>query len=597
MTLMTACVSLHAQNFSWAKQGGLWAYDYGFGITTDNAGRVYLAGKYEKNANFSGTILPCEGNHDIYLAQYSPSGNLNWIRTAGGHTGDYATCVTTDGSSYVYMGGEIQGTNAKIKFSHSSITLTCKGSNDIVIAKYTLDGDLVWARSAGWTKYDKALGITLDKSGNIYVCGMFTDYAKFGNGAATVSGTGREIFVAKYDVNGNFKWVRKAGGPGTDFAQSVKCDSEGNVYICGSYENGCKFGSTTFSSYSNFYNAFVAKYSPEGDLKWVKSGGGKWDDQAWSLDIDNANRVFVAGNFNGDALFNDTRISTSGSQDIFVAEYDVLGNLKWIKRAGGDVIDRAKGIACAGDRLYITGQFGLTAQFGSFTKTAADSSDIFVACLDKSGIFKWVQAAGGKPDAYENLGYEAGNAICAEANGNVYATGGMLNGATFGSTTLKGWTRTDVFLVKYTSGSPMIVVTPEEGEDGDGGGMRTAADTMPEALADESSRAADAGPAAAKMLPDAITTQSPQFTSMNDQLDPMRIYPNPGNGSFIIDLNVQSESKLEMFIFNSAGQLVERRQLTGISQVSVDLTSKEKGIYLVEVTDGKTLLRKKVILE
>src|SRR3954469_16364227 len=90
-----------AQNFQWAKREGLNAYDYGYGIGTDNTGNVYIAGKFEQNANFSGTILNCQGNHDIYVAQYSSAGNLNWIRTGGGLNGDYAHAMSCDGSANV----------------------------------------------------------------------------------------------------------------------------------------------------------------------------------------------------------------------------------------------------------------------------------------------------------------------------------------------------------------------------------------------------------------------------------------------------------------------------------------------------------------
>src|ERR1700752_3409022 len=82
---------IQAQNFNWAKREGLYAYDYGYGIVNDNAGNVYVAGKYEENANFSGTILPNQGNnnHDIFLAKYDAAGTLNWVQTGGGGLGDY----------------------------------------------------------------------------------------------------------------------------------------------------------------------------------------------------------------------------------------------------------------------------------------------------------------------------------------------------------------------------------------------------------------------------------------------------------------------------------------------------------------------------
>jgi hypothetical protein len=238
MLLNAAFTHINAQSFAWAKREGLWAYDYGYGITTDNSGNVYVAGKYEMNANFSGTILPCQGNHDIYVAQYSSSGNLNWITTAGGVLGDYAEGVATDGNN-VYIAGEIEGSNKTITFENSPITLQTYSLNDIFVAKYDVSGNLAWARSAGWYQNEKALGVTCDNSGNVYICGFFGDTAKFGNTFIYGTGTGgRDIYIAKYDANGNFQWVRQAGSMGRDEAKSIKCDAAGNVYICGMYSDG-----------------------------------------------------------------------------------------------------------------------------------------------------------------------------------------------------------------------------------------------------------------------------------------------------------------------------------------------------------------------
>src|SRR5688572_12272333 len=210
--LMLSAISSSAQNFEWAKRGGLWAYDYGNGAATDNAGNVYIAGKYEYNAQFSGVTLPCQGNHDAYVAKYNSGGGLVWIRSAGGGSGDYATCVATD-SKFVYVGGEIQGSNTYIKFVGSPISLICEGSNDVIIAKYDLNGTLIWARRAGGWDDEKALGIACDNAGNTYVCGRFLKYATFGN--VTVNSRGNwDFFIAKYDANGNFQWVRKGGSTG-----------------------------------------------------------------------------------------------------------------------------------------------------------------------------------------------------------------------------------------------------------------------------------------------------------------------------------------------------------------------------------------------
>jgi hypothetical protein len=440
-------IKLQAQNFDWTKREGQSEYDYGYGIATDTSGSIYVAGKYERNANFSGTILPLQGNHDIYVAKYSSTGSLTWIRTAGGVNGDYAHTIACDGSKYVYIAGEIEGVGTQIKFIGSPITLISKGVNDAFFAKYDLNGNLIWANRAGGTDNDEALGITYDNSGNVYVCGFFNGAATFGT--TTINSYGdNDIYVAKYDVNGIFQWVRSAGSAGRDEAKAIKCDAAGNIYICGMHSNGAVFGSQTLNSPNGYFNSFIAKYSPDGTLAWVKTAGGDYDDLAWSLTIDNFNKIYITGEFNAYALFNGTPLITTGSNNVFVASYDDAGNLQWVKGAGGPGVDRARGIGCDGTHVYITGQFDSTATFGPYSVSGVDHNEIFVAKISNTGNFQWAMAVGGPVDSVEDLGYESGIGICAEASGNVYATGGLLNGGVFGNNSFIPYSRVDAFVSK-----------------------------------------------------------------------------------------------------------------------------------------------------
>lgn len=583
MLLILGFFNVNAQNFNWAKKGGLWAYDYGYGITTDNMGRVYVAGKYEQNANFSGTVLPCQGNHDIFVAQYSSGGTLNWIRTAGGYTGDYATAIATDGNNYVYIAGEIEGKNATIKFPGSSITLTCQGSNDIFLAKYTLSGTLLWARRAGGYDYEKALGITTDNNGNIFMCGLFRGTVKFGSSTYISSSGNNDIFVAKYDANGNFLWVKKAGSSQRDEAKSIVCDYSGNVYITGLYKNGCNFGSTTL--YGSNMNAFVAKYSSSGSLIWVKQAGGTWDDVGWSIAIDkNAGRLYVGGEFNASTNFgNNITLNTTGSADAFVACYDLNGTTLWAKKAGGSKIDRIRGIGFANGNIYMTGQFGSSAYFGPFTKYAADNSDIFMACMNTSGNFLWVSTVGGPADAAEDLGYESGNAICGDNSGNVYATGAMLTGGKFGNITVNGYTRTDVFVTKLSGSAAGKMI----------------GDSL--VVEDAPLQKFDLADTTVTMLSDNPSSTEELVTlRQNEQRltgKEMMVYPNPGTGNFKVDLLQQSDKLYEMRVMNASGQVIEKKSFYATDQIEVDLTGYEKGIYFIELKVGEALFRQKVVLQ
>lgn len=537
-------VHLNAQNFTWAKAEGLYAYDYGYGIANDNSGNVYVAGKYEENAVFSGTTVGCAGNHDIYIAQYSSDGNLNWIRTAGGVLGDYAHTLACNKTSNVYIAGEIEGFNDPVFFQGSSITLNTKGDNDIFIASYDLSGNLLWAKSEGNHKSEKALSITYDNSGNVIICGYFTDTTIIGG--ITIPGNGgRDIFIAKYDQNGNLLWANHAGGPLRDEGLSVKCDAAGNIYVCGMHSNGATFGSTTLTTAntpSGYYmDAFLAKYAPDGTLIWVKAAGGDYDDVAWSMTIDDVGKLYVTGEFNAYAIFGGIALTTTGQADIFVACYDDSGNTQWAVQAGGPLIDRARGIGTDGLHLFITGQYGSTAAFGSNSITATDSSDIFIAELFSNGSFVWASTVGGNADAYENLGYESGNSICAESSGTAYVTGSLIDNANFGSNSVTAYDRTDIFIAKMNT-----------------------------------------------------------YVGINElsgKKDPsIHIYPNPGNGKFFVVADNGFTKKAEINIYNSMGEIIYHT-LPISSKINIDLSTEKKGIYLVQITSDKTISTEKIVLQ
>ncbi|MGZ3903597.1 MAG: T9SS type A sorting domain-containing protein [Bacteroidia bacterium] len=546
--LISACVlvlDLNSQNFTWAKREGLWAYDYGYGIVNDNAGNVYVAGKYEENANFSGTILPNQGNnnHDIFLAKYDAAGNLTWVQTGGGGLGDYAHAVTCDGSNYVYVAGEIEyySSNNVIVFPGSTITLTPVGSNDAVALKYDLSGNLLWAKSGGGSQDDKGTGIACDNAGNIYMCGYFTGTATFGG--TTITGAGvQDIFLAKYDANGNFQWVQHAGSSGRDEPKSIKCDAAGNVYVCGFYSNGATFGSQTLNTNSGaYYDAFLAKYSSNGTLLWVKNDGGNYDDVAWSMTMDNSGLIYISGEFNASAFFGSTQLITSGSADVYVACYDANGVVQWAKSAGGSLIDRARGIGCDGTNIYLTGQFGSTANFGSHSLVASDSSDIFVASISNTGNFIGAISVGGVPDSVETLGYESGIAVCAEPTGEVYATGSLLSGGVFGTTNISKYGRTDIFITKISQLSNVNTYAEHSGT--------------------------------------------------------FHAYPNPSNGTVTLVLNKQPEKDAVLTVFDCYGQTIAIKKELISSEISIDLSEQKSGVYFIEMKQQEAVSRKKIVIQ
>ncbi|MES2284136.1 MAG: SBBP repeat-containing protein [Bacteroidota bacterium] len=438
-----------AQDFQWAKQAGWYAFDLGLGIGTDDDGNVYVAGKYELNANFGGTSVNCEGNHDIFVAKYGPAGDFKWVRTAGGILGDYAHALACDGDGNVYITGEFEET---ARFG--SVTLTSNGDNDAFVAKYDTNGDLQWAKClGGGDGSDRGLGV-LQSNGNIYITGNFQRTAYFEDGNTFICGGGLDLFIAKYTSEGIFQWIKQAGGPGYDEGDAVSNDSDGNVYVTGYFSNSANFNGTTISS-NGGTDIFIAKYNPIGDLLWLKDAGGKGDDYGFGIKVDDTGGLFLTGGFERDAKFDSISLSSLGDRsDIFIARYTSSGDAVWVRKAGGRMDDYGRAITLdAKSNCYITGFYGLSAIFGITTITGADSAEIYFASYDENGNYKWVLKAGGPADDSDLSPHggilEMGLCLCTDPSGDLFASGAYRSNSTFGSTSLGNWgNHTEIFITK-----------------------------------------------------------------------------------------------------------------------------------------------------
>src|SRR6185503_13565738 len=89
----------------------------------------------------------------------------------------------------------------------------------------------LWAKSAGGISSDYSNAICTDANGNVYITGTFQgSIITFGTYDLHNVGTGAlDIFIAKYDANGNVLWAKSGGGIGNDYAYGICVDTNDNV--------------------------------------------------------------------------------------------------------------------------------------------------------------------------------------------------------------------------------------------------------------------------------------------------------------------------------------------------------------------------------
>ncbi len=376
----------------WAKNMGGPSSDTGNSLSLDSSGNPYVTGYFYDTAIFSTTTLTSAGAHDIFLAKYNGSdGTLSWANGMGGTGSDEGNGLSVDGSGNAYITGYFIGTA-----DFSGTPLTSTGLADIFMAKYDSSGALVWAKGIGGTSSDSGNSVSVDSTGTVvYLTGIFNgtvDFDPVGTFNLTSGGT-NDIFLAKYDNNGNFGgWAINIVGQGS--GPSLGVDSTGKVYLLGSFQgSNVDFdpgvGVVNLNS-EGLHDIFLAQYNSSGTLQWANGMGGTGPDFGNSLSLDSSGYAYITGYFQNTANFGVITMTSAGMEDIFLAKYNSSGTGLWAKGMGSGNYDNGNGVSVdSSGHPYITGFFNGTVDFDPSATTfnlvsVSGTNDIFMVRYDST---------------------------------------------------------------------------------------------------------------------------------------------------------------------------------------------------------------------
>ncbi|HYE76403.1 MAG TPA: hypothetical protein VEI97_00325 [bacterium] len=301
-----------------------------------------------------------------------------------------------------------------------------------------------WAVVYGGEHQDNAQ-VTVDPAGNTYVAGDFYSTVDFGEGPRTAAGSW-DIFLVKLDPAGRYLWDRTWGSPEADFAQSVTTDATGNIYVAGIYSGPIDFGGGTRANRGD-WDAYLLKRAPDGSPVWDRTWGAAQGDAAWGVTVTSSNSVTVTGRFEETVDFGGGPRTSAGDSDGFIVQFDLDGAYAWDRAYGGAGSEDGYAVIAVGlDRLYLTGDFTGTVNFGGGNRTSAGAQDMWLLQLDNAGTYQW-DATLGTPvfDIATDVAFDPVN------------IGPVICGATTG--TLPGqvsYGGSDAFLARYTTGGALV---------------------------------------------------------------------------------------------------------------------------------------------
>lgn len=263
-------------NFYWGETNAASPNSMAYAVGVDKSGSAYVVGWLENTTTFNSengkniTITgfspgQSDGNYpgDGYLAKYDSSGNVVWVNHFGGYIA-HANAVAVSPSGDISLVGEV----GNIDYGSPGEAITIVSSqppghgvnlgggdytnpynHDAIGISYDERGVLKKAVRIGGPADEMANGVTYDASGLVYVTGVFQ--SPFNIGTRHLNGNHRQnVFLLQY--SGTF--LRRAAtainagvftqGPGP--ATSV--DSNGNIFVVGSYQGSARFGDIDLSS-------------------------------------------------------------------------------------------------------------------------------------------------------------------------------------------------------------------------------------------------------------------------------------------------------------------------------------------------------------
>ncbi|MCD4747075.1 MAG: T9SS type A sorting domain-containing protein [Bacteroidales bacterium] len=318
----------------WAVQaGGESFFDHALTLDFDSEDNVYITGCFENTATFGDTVVssgvPSGGNPNVewgaetFVAKYTTDGDFVWVKyIPGTHHINRGHSIAITSNDNIFVSGKFEG---DLYFEND--TISSFGAFDVFHFMLDSDGNTLWVNNAGSTMDDKPTpsGIAIDENNNIYVTGFFEDVADF-NGTQITSNGGWDIYLVKYDPEGNLVWAKNEGGNENERAYGIAIN-ENKMFISGfMYGNSVYNNEVTLTS-NGERDVFIACYNTDGGFYWADHHGGPGNDWAFQITSDNLDGYYITGFHNDEAIFGDTTLNAGTYQNIFIAKFTDTTNI------------------------------------------------------------------------------------------------------------------------------------------------------------------------------------------------------------------------------------------------------------------------------
>jgi hypothetical protein len=380
-----------------------------------------------------------------------------WIQQPGSAQDEGIAAAAADGANGAFVGGTVVDPTGGGPF----------GEFDVWVGRFDAHGNRLWTSVLDSGAVDQLGGAANDGSTGLLACGI-----TMGSLGAAHAGAG-DAWLARYDAAGNTEWIVQLGTAQDERADAVLSDGAGGAWLAGP-TSGALGG-----AFAGYYDAWIARLDGGGAQTWIRQLGTGDFDSIDALAVDGQGGVFACGSTTG-ALGGPSQ----GDLDAWIARYDDLGQVLWLRQFGTAEFDQVHGAAADGvGGVYVVGHTE-----GSLGGPNAGDDDAWIARLDGAGVVHWTRQLG---VAAQDRAY----ACSPDGSGGVFVAGrtaGALGGSHQGGV--------DAWLARFDSAGHTLWIE-QFGSAADDGAYAAATATAGDLFVGGSTNGSLGGPAAGKYDP------------------------------------------------------------------------------------------------
>jgi hypothetical protein len=322
-----------------------------------------------------------------------------------------------------------------------------QGYTDYKVVGWDWTGNISGAGSSYFSS------ICMGKDSGIYLLGHFAGGLKVEE-VEVFSSVQDDIFLVKYDKDGVYQWSKFLVSPFFKRKGDLAVDSEGNLYVTGSYWESIEIEDSTLTTDRVAGSGYMVKYNPMGELLWIKELETTRGVNCDNIEIDTSDQIYLGGNFSG-ALTIDT-IEVTGSWNeysnvMFVAHLDTSGSCLWISHAVTDEYMDLFGLIdmdlSKSGEVVASGTYTGQVEFGNGVTLNTPIEGPFLVKFDEEGVAQWgttISNDFGMAEAFD---------VSVDDLDRIFLTGMHLGEVSFGelSAGTNGPVMEEIFLARFDS--------------------------------------------------------------------------------------------------------------------------------------------------